>query len=163
MILRYVGLSDIRWLQKAGLVALSVGCTPITSCDEPQQRWEWKKSMCELWHKLCPGFGQAWMLPFTDAPRRLLSALFCVVSAFAVSILSDFFFLLNMFFLPVLLCCSSSSKILESGFAGLRCVDVHECMLVAPPTEWVCVVLWLIPLFRGLMEFNTHKHSGLNT
>lgn len=28
----------------------------VTSPDEPQQRWEWR-SMCELWHKHCPGFG----------------------------------------------------------------------------------------------------------
>lgn len=110
-----------------------------------------------------------WLRPSLDVTLHrcteafAFSFILCCFGLCGVYLVRFFFFLLNMFFLPVLLCCSSSSKILESGFAGLRCVDVHECMLVAPPTEWVCVVLWLIPLFRGLMEFNTHKHSGLNT
>lgn len=29
-------------------------------------------------------------------------------------------------------------------------------------TVWACVALWLIPLFTGLMKFNTHKHAGLS-
>lgn len=43
-------------------------------------------------------------------------------------------------------------------FLGICFKDVRECMSVAPPTEWVCIVLWLIPLFTGLIEFNTQTH-----
>lgn len=40
--------------------------------------------------------------------------------------------------------------------------DVRECMSVAPPTEWACIVLWLIPPHQrldGIQQTNT----GLNT
>lgn len=47
-------------------------------------------------------------------------------------------------------------------FLGICFKDVRECMSVAPPTEWVCIVLWLIPLFTGLIEFNTNTLDSIH-
>lgn len=77
------------------------------------------------------------------------------MSCFKIYILTG----LNVYFVNVILYVRDTGR----RVAGLCSVNVRECMSVAPPTEWVCVALWLIPLFRGLMESNTHKHTGLTT
>lgn len=46
-------------------------------------------------------------------------------------------------------------------FLGICFKDVRECMSVAPPTEWVCIVLWLIPPLHRPDRIR-HKHAGLN-
>lgn len=55
-------------------------------------------------------------------------------------------------------CCSGAQRCqnLLSWHLFWGCTWVY---VGAPPTEWVCIVLWLIPLFiTGLGEFNTQTH-----
>lgn len=53
---------------------------------------------------------------------------------------------LNVYVVNAILQCRN----IRIVFVGLLSEDVCECMLVAPPTEWVCVALWLIPPLQRL-------------
>lgn len=116
----------------------------VTSLDEPQQRWEWK-CMCEIWHRQCPGFGSPGCCT-SDMQQGLKFYRF----RFKVCIETD----LNSCVLSVI----APSYDTGDWCLGLCSEDVRECMLVAPPTEWACVVLWLIPPLQrldGIQHTNT--------
>lgn len=78
---------------------------------------------------------------------------------------------LSLHYIPGFFSCIISTECQESQKKknlGPCCEDVRECMSVAPPTEWACVALWLIPpLSRSFCSEawwnSTHKHTGLNT
>lgn len=100
-----------------------------------------------------PWLWLAWMLLFRDALR--LTFWHFSLSLFLSTRFESYIF--DCFKRLYSLKLYSRAKILQSDLlaSALR-MYVSVCWLVAPPTEWACVALWLIPpFFGGLMEFNT--------
>lgn len=125
-------------------------------CRECRLRWATAKVGVKMYvwimTQAVPRLWPACMLNFTDAPRLSFGSLVCVLSGFGVCMQIDcIVYVINVI---------RWHWDIRGCFVGLRSVDVRVCMLVAPPTEWACVALWLIPPLQrldGIQHTQTHQ------